>query len=460
MLNVVSTRKSILCDGSTRRDFLKVGALGLGGLALPDLLRARAAASATGQPTRNTSVVWLWLGGGASHIETFDPKMSAPAEFRSTTGAVQTNVPGIEIGGSFERMARLADKMAFIRSFAHNSSGHTGGTVWMNTGYQSSPENEQRPLHPSHGSMLSRFRGASNPSTGLPTYVRLSAALGGSGPSWLGSPYAPFSAPNGNTQGLNLAVSAERVNDRRALRQSFDSIDREVDRSGVLEGLDSYEQQAFSLIQGSAREAFDVLREDRATLALYGVNGPQPVPRAVNQPGFDQDGTANVARHLLLARRLCEAGAGLVTVAGGSWDMHGQNPRMQIEAGMRRMGTVIDHAVSAFLQDVHNRGLQNNILLVITGDFGRTPRINRNAGRDHWGTLCTLALAGGGLRMGQIVGESNPRAEAPRSMPIRPVDLMATLFHVLGMPQDLHFNNATGRPIPMIRGGRPIRELV
>jgi hypothetical protein len=436
--------------------------LGLTGLALPDLLRSRAASSAAGQTTRNTSVVWLWLNGGASHIETFDPKMTAPAEFRSTTGAIQTNVPGIEIGATFQRMARLADKLAFVRSFAHNSSGHTGGTVWMNTGYQSLPENEQRPLHPSHGSILSRFCGASNPVTGLPTYVRLSgtAALGSGGPSWLGNAYAPFLAPNGTARGLNLVISADRATDRRAMRQSFDSFNREIDRSGLAEGMDSYEQQAFSLIQGAAGQAFDVTREDRATLALYGVSGPQPVRPANNQPGADLDNIADVARHLLLARRLCEAGAGFVTVGGGNWDMHGQNPRMQIENGIRRMTPVLDHAVSAFLQDVHNRGLQDNILLVIAGDFGRTPRINNKGGRDHWGTLCPLALAGGGLKMGQVVGESNPRAEVPRSIPIRPVDLMATMFHVLGIPQDQHFTDGTGRPIPMIRGGRAIRELV
>ena len=386
--------------------------------------------------------------------------MTAPVEFRSTTGAVQTNVPGIEIGGGFEKLAKIADKMAFVRSFAHGSSGHGGGTVWMNTGYRSRPEDEQRPLHPSHGSLLSRFRGASNPATGLPTYVRLSGAMGGSGPSWLGSAYAPFSAPNGSTRGLDLVVSGERTDERRTLLRGLDAIDRQIDQSGAMEGLDSYEQQAFSLLKGASRDAFDVAREDRATLALYGVSGTQTVRPAVNQPGYDPDGLGDLARHLLLARRLCEGGAGFVTVAGGNWDLHGQNPRTQIQAGMRRMGPVLDHAISAFVQDVHNRGLQDNILLVITGDFGRTPRINSKGGRDHWGELCPLALAGGGLKMGQVVGESSPRAEVPKSIPNSPVDLMATMFHVLGIPQDLHIKDSNGRPVPMLRGGAPIRELV
>lgn len=458
MLNLVGNRTSPMCDGSTRREFLQVGALGVGGLTLANLLRARSAAAAAGKATRDTSVVWLYLNGGAPHIETFDPKMDAPVEFRSTTGAVQTNVPGIQIGGTFEKMATLADKMAFVRSLSHGATGHGHGAVWMHTGRRPQPFNELTLLHPSHGSMLARARGTSHPATGMPTYISLTNDV--YGPAWLGSANSPFHARNG-LPGRNMTaiVPEDRMNDRRSLRRAFDAIDRQVDQSGLLEGLDSFEQQAFSLIRGSAREAFDVLREDKHTLALYGVSGPQRPRLQVNQPGYNQDNVADMARHLLLARRLCEAGAGLVTVAGGNWDLHGQTPSMRVEAGVRRMGPVLDHAVSAFLQDIHNRGLQNNILLVITGDFGRAPRIDNKGGRGHWGTLCTLALAGGGLTMGQVIGESSPRAEMPKSMPIRPGDLMATMFHVLGFP-DLHLNDGSGRPVPMFPEGRPIRELV
>src|SRR5437867_793279 len=192
MLHLWGSRKGTNCDGSTRRDFLKAGVLGMGGLALSDLLRARAAASAAGRQTRNTSVVWLWLGGGPTHVETFDPKMTAPAEFRSTVGAVQTNVPGIELGGVFPKMGRVADKMAFVRSFAHRNSGHGGGTHWVMTGYDFPPaDNGQAAIKPGMGSILSRHRGATNPQNGLPTYVRLGGILG-DGPAWLGSSYAPF----------------------------------------------------------------------------------------------------------------------------------------------------------------------------------------------------------------------------------------------------------------------------
>src|SRR5712691_9353486 len=206
MFNIFGSRKGTDCDGTTRRDFLKIGALGATGLMLPDLLRARAAAQAAGRPTRNTSVVWLWLGGGPTHVETFDPKMTAPVEFRSTVGAVQTNVPGIELGGVFPRMARVADKMAFVRSFAHRNSGHGGGTHWVMTGYDYPPaDNGQPQIKPGLGSILARQRGANNEATGLPTYVRLGGTLG-DGPAWLGPAYAPFDTGGNAQNNMNLKV--------------------------------------------------------------------------------------------------------------------------------------------------------------------------------------------------------------------------------------------------------------
>ena len=435
MLNLMSNRKTPACDGGSRRDFLKAGVLGMGGLALSDLLRFRAQAAEQGRPTRNTSVVWLWLGGGPTHVETFDPKMDAPAEFRSTIGSVQTNVAGIEIGSVWEKMARVSDKMAYVRSFAHTNSGHGGGTHWVMTGYNFPPaDNGQGQVKPGLGSILSRHRGANNAQTGLPTYIRMNGILG-DGPSWLGSAYAPFDVAGNARNNMNLQVTADRLSERRTLLQSFDSLDRQVDRTGVMQGLDAFEGQAFNLLMSRARETFDVTREDPRTLDMYGSNP--------------------LARQMLMARRLCEAGVGFVTLQYGGWDMHGQ-----IADSMRRTAPAVDHAVSAFVRDVAQRGLTDDILLVITGEFGRTPRVNNSAGRDHWAPLSTLALSGGGLRMGQTVGESNARAEVPRTTPITPQDLMATVFSVLGMPQDLHYNDPTGRPTPMVNGGRPIRELV
>jgi len=434
MLNVFSSRQQTNCDGSTRRDFLKVGALGMGGLMLSDLLRARSLANTNGQPTRNTSVVWLWLGGGPTHVETFDPKMTAPAEFRSVVGAVQSNVPGIELGGVFPRMAQVADKMAFVRSFAHSNSGHGGGTHWVMTGYNFPPaDNGGGQVKPGLGAILARQRGANNPTTGLPNYVRMSSILG-DGPSWLGSAYAPFDTAGNARNNMELRITMDRLAQRRTLQQAFDTVDREIDRTGVMNGLDAFDRQAHELLLSRARETFDINREDARVREAYG--------------------NSNLGRQMLLARRLCEAGVGFVTLNYGGWDMHGN-----IAQSMRNTAPVLDRVVSAFVQDTHQRGIDRDILLVITGEFGRTPRINNNAGRDHWAPLSTLALAGGGLRMGQVVGESSSRAEVPRTRPITPQDLMATVFQVLGLPQGLHYNDPTCRPTPMINGGRPIAEL-
>ena len=210
MLNVFGTRQGTNCDGKTRRDFLKVGALGLGGLTLPGLLRARAEQAKNGKPTKSTSVVWLWLGGGPTHVETFDPKMTAPVEFRSTTGSVKTNVAGIELGGNFEKMAKIADRMAFVRSFAHRNSGHGGGTHFVMTGYDFvAADNGGGQNKPGMGAILARHRGP-NAATGLPTYVRMNGILG-DGPAWLGSPYAPFDVGGKARQNMNLQVTTDRL---------------------------------------------------------------------------------------------------------------------------------------------------------------------------------------------------------------------------------------------------------
>ncbi len=434
MFRLLGPRNGGNCDGTSRRDFLKVGALGLSGFLLPDLLRARAAARAAGKSTRSTSVVWLWLGGGPTHIETFDPKMSAPAEYRSVIGAVKTNLPGVEIGGVFPKMAAQADKWAFVRSFAHDNSGHGGGTHWVMTGYNFPPADSGQPqVKPGLGAIVARHRGPNNPASGLPTYVRL-GGIYGDGPAWLGAAYAPFDTSGSSRNNMNLSVPRERLSDRQSLLKTFDTLDRAIDKSGLVQGLDSFESQAFDLIRSKAREVFDVSREAPRTRDLYG-------------PGLGQQ--------MLLARRLCEAGAGFVTLHYGGWDMHGA-----VAQGMKQLGPHVDRACAAFVADCADRGLDRDVLLVVTGEFGRTPRINGGAGRDHWAPLSTLALAGGGLKMGQVVGESTAKAEVPKTTPIRPADLMATVFHVLGVPPDLQYRDPSGRPVSMIDGGKPIAELV
>ncbi|HLJ94994.1 MAG TPA: DUF1501 domain-containing protein [Gemmataceae bacterium] len=433
MLNLWGSRLGANCDGTTRRDFLKIGALGMGGLLLPELLRARAATTAAGLATKNRSVIWLWLGGGPTQVETFDPKMTAPVEYRSTVGAVKTNVPGIEIGGLFPKIAQVADKMAFVRSFAHTNSGHGGGTHWVMTGYDFPPaDNNQAPVKPGLGSILARMRGPNNPQTGLPTYVRINHIYG-DGPAWLGPSYAPFDSGGNARTNMNLHVTLDRLSDRRSLLKTFDTIDRSIDKSGLLHGLDSFEGQAFDLILSRAREVFDIKREDPRIRDQYG-------------PGLGEQ--------LLLARRLCEAGVGFVTIHYGGWDMHSD-----IAKSMHSTVPPLDRAVAALVEDLAIRGLDQEVLLVISGEFGRTPRINGTAGRDHWAPLSTLAFAGGGLKMGQVIGQSSEKAEVPKSRPITPQDLAATIFQVLGLPLDQHFTDPSGRPVAMIDGGKPIAEL-
>jgi uncharacterized protein (DUF1501 family) len=233
---------------------------------------------------------------------------------------------------------------------------------------------------------------------------------------------------------MNLALPQERIESRRELLDSLDTLNRRIDHSGLIQGMDQFEQQSFELVFGSAAKAFDLKAENPKTLQKYG---------------------KGLGEQLLTARRLCESGVGFVTVNYGGWDMHGQ-----IERAMKTRSPQLDQAVAAFIEDIHERGLSENILLVITGEFGRTPRINRNAGRDHWAPLSTLALSGGGLRMGQVIGESAAKVDVPQTKAITPQDLMATVFQVLGIDPGVQYLSPSGRPVYVLEDGRPIAELI
>lgn len=434
MLNVFAHSTARNCDGTARRDFLKVGALGLGTLALPDLLRARAAAKSHNRQVKDTSVVWLWLGGGPSQVETFDPKMSAPVEYRSTVGEVSTTIPGETLGGLFPQIAQNAKHFSFVRSFAHTNSGHGGGTHFVMTGYDYPfADANMPPIKPSFGSIISRYRGASHAVTGIPTYVRMNG-IDCDGAAWLGTANGPFDAGGEAKRNLNLQVELARIDGRRRLLKGLDRINREADRTGLMKGLDSFEGQAFDLVLGRSKEAFDLNREDPRLRAKYGTG---------------------LGEQMLQARRLCEVGCGFVTIHLGGWDMHGG-----IVQGLKNLCPIVDQAVATFVDDVAQRGLDKQILLVISGEFGRTPRVNQNAGRDHWAPLSTLAFAHGGLKNGRFIGESSSKAEVPRSNPISPQDLMATIFKVLGIDLGVQYDDQSGRPISMITAGKPIRELI
>jgi hypothetical protein len=422
------------CEGSSRRDFLRVGGLGLGSLTLANMLQGKAKAAEQGIGTSDKSVIWLWLGGGPTQVETFDPKMTAPSEYRSVTGEVKTVLPGVTLGGNFERIAGLADKMAFVRSFAHTNSGHSGGTHYVMTGYDNRlADNGAVADRPFLGSIMSRIRGTNHPVTGIPTYVRL-GGIYADGPAFLGTAFGPFDPAGEARRNMSLSIEQSRLSNRRAMLEGIDNVKRNIDRKGLMEGLDSFEEQAFNLILSRSQQAFDLKYED---------------PRVVDRYG------KGLGEQMLQARRLCEAGCGFVTLQHGGWDMHSN-----IKQEMDRRGPEIDRAVSALVEDLDQRGMLENVLLVISGEFGRTPKINGSSGRDHWAPLSTLAFAGGGLKMGQVVGESAEKVDVPKTTPITPQDLMATVFHVLDFDKRIQFTNQSGRPTYLIENGRPIEELI
>ena len=419
------------CEGTSRRDFMRVGGLGLTGLTLAGALRNQAMASST---RSEKSVIWLWLSGGPTHVETFDPKMTAPAEYRSMTGEVKTNIPGVTLGGHFEKMAQVADRMAFVRSFAHTNSGHSGGTHYIMTGYDNRlADNGAVSSRPGIGSIVSRMRGTNHPNTGIPTYIRLGGIFA-DGPAFLGTAYGPFDPAGEARRNMSLSVDKIRLDKRRDMLKGIDNLRRDIDRRKLINGLDSFEEQAFDLILSRSQEAFDLKYED---------------PRVVDRYG------KGLGEKLLQARRLCEAGCGFVTLNYGGWDMHGN-----LETSMSTRGPEVDRAVAALVEDLSQRGQLDDVLLVISGEFGRTPKINGNAGRDHWAPLSTLALAGGGLKMGQVVGESAEKVDVPKSRPVTPQDLMATVLSVMNIDPRTQFNNQAGRPVYMVENGRLIPELV
>lgn len=441
MLDVLGSQRSRCCDGANRRDFLRVGALGATGLTLPALLRAQANAG-TNAPDK--TVIWLFLSGGPTHYETFDPKPDNPLPFRSTVGTLQTNVAGTHIGGLFPRLAKLADKYTILRSFAHTAADHAAATHWLSTGHDHPPAANGAPqISPSFGSMVSKYRGPNHPATGMPTYVGLDHLYAG-GPSWLGAAHAPFDA-RGNAQANMIPrIALDRIQDRQTLRRTFDRLERWIDHSGMMTAMDEYEGRAVEMVRGNAREAFDLSKEDPKLRDRYG------------------KGAKKLGENLLFARRLAEANTGLITVWYGGWDSHGTNPAVNhgtIEEEMRKLAPEFDHAVSVFIEDLYDRGLDEKVLLAIVGEFGRSPHINKDGGREHWPQLGNQVLVGGGLNMGRIIGESTARGDVPKSQPISPNDLLATLFQYLGMPLDLQYTNPAGRPTRLLETGEPVAAL-
>ncbi|MFM8274619.1 MAG: DUF1501 domain-containing protein [Gemmata sp.] len=468
MLSISDTRGARTCQGASRREFLKVGGLSLLGLGLPELLAARARAASEGRTVRDKSVVLLFLQGGPSHIEFFDPKMTAPEDVRSITGEVQTKLPGVTFGSSFTKLSQLTDKITVVRSYASMNADHSYLSVTSGG----------NPMKAAMGALYARVAGANNPSTGipnsclvLPEAVEPGLKLGGNfetgviptltAPGDLGSSYAAFD-PSGGDQlkkNLQLKVSTERFEDRRKLLAGFDHLRRDLDTTGALDGADKFQQQAFDVITRGVGDAFDITREDPKTVARYDTGGlfkREDVTRWYDM----KRGTNLLGKQLLLARRLCEAGCGFVTVSDCGWDMHANENSPKQMANLDPMARQVDHAVAAFIEDVHERGLEDKILLVVTGEMGRTPRRNKNGGRDHYANLTSLLFAGGGLKMGQVIGQSDRTASQPATERYTPKNLLATVMSTVLDISEVRLKPGLGRVGNLLAEGDPIPGLL
>lgn len=445
MLTVRDVLPNRDCQGFSRRDFLRVGALGWGAWSLEQRLRwagggsTMARAGEQAGVFRDRSVVMLFLQGGPSHLEFFDPKMTAPAEIRSVTGEVATRHPGISFGGTFPRLAALADRLTVVRSYGSGNSGHSYGEV----------VSANNPMKAAASSIYARVRGTNHPATGLPSNILVLPEAVRDGlkldsnfetgalptltqPGSLGTTYAAFNPSGGGDlkRDMELAIPPERLASRRELLSQVDGMRRAVDRGPVYDRLDQYRRQAFEIVLRGVAEAFDLRREDPRTFERYDTSSLFKMEDLTRY--YDMRRATNLlGRQMLLARRLVEAGCGFVTVSDCGWDYHANGNSPKNMTGIYPMGGQVDHAVSAFIEDIHERGLSDRVLLIVTGEMGRTPRLNNNGGRDHYGEVTPLLLAGGGLRHGQIIGQTDATASRATTTPYRPDHLMATILHSL-----------------------------
>ncbi len=469
MFSVTDPRPTRDCQGYSRRDFLRVGSLGLGGLSLAGLLEQHAL-GANPDYLRGKSVVLLFMQGGAPHIEFFDPKMSAPREIRSTTGEVQTKTPGITFGGTFPKLAAMTDRFSIVRSYGSGNAGHTYGEVLSGRNGATGA---------TMSSIYSRIRGTNHPRTGLPTNMLVLPEAVKDGlkldnnfetgalptltqSGTLGATYQAFN-PSGGGQlknDMQLRVSPDKLADRRSLLYALDQLRRRTDMSRSFESLNTYQQQALDIITRGVAEAFDLSQEDPRTLEKYDTSSLFDMRELTRW--YDMRRASNqLGRQMLLARRLVEAGCGFVTVSDCGWDYHANGNSPKYMAGIHSMGHQVDHAVSAFINDLHERGLSDKVLLVVTSEMGRTPRINNNGGRDHYGELTSLLLAGGGLKMGHVIGQSDAQAARPTTEPYRPENLVATVMNTLFDVTQLRLDQSLPRDVvKLVEVGQPIGALI
>jgi len=453
---------------TSRRSFLQVGGLSLGGLALSDLIAKGGSsmpASGAGKPLTDKSVIFLFLHGGPSQIETFDPKMGAAPGVRSMTGEVQTSIPGITFGGTFPKLAKIADRLAIVRSFVTGDGNHDIKPIVSKDGSGGNL-----------GSAYASVAGGNHPGTGMPTNIALfpQSVHPKAGtmqtnfgnfltPGPFGAASVPFVPGGGGTfqKNMTLSLSQDRIGDRRALLSAFDEAKMAYDHEAG--GMDAARDKAFSMLLGGVGDAFDLTKEDPKIVAAYDTEpliNVDGINKKWNNHKHYSDNARSLGKLLLLARRLVERGAGFVTVTTNFvWDMHADQNNATMTEGMSYMAPPMDHAISAFLEDLKQRGLEDKVLLVACGEMGRTPKVNKNGGRDHWGELAPLLLAGGGLKTGQVIGQSDRDGGRPNSDPVRIRNLISTVMHTLFDVGKLRVTRGVSRELLTMTEAEPIPGL-
>lgn len=440
-------------EKANRRSFVQAGVLGVGGLGLGQCLQLQAATPPEDRK-QSTAVILFWLSGGPGHMETWDPKPKAPVEYRGPFGAIPTTIPGVQFGELMPRLAGQMDHLAILRTVNHGSGDHTKGNHWMLTGFEgpafNAPDNRiQR--RPAMGSAVSKARGPNHPA--MPAYVGIPHLRGGTDNlfhyhGYLGATHNPFivnsdpASKDFRVRNLSLpgGLTRPRLGDRLTLLDSMNQLQKENEET--ISRLDKYHQQAFGLLTSQrVRDAFDIDKESKQIRQSYGLH--------------------TFGQSALVARRLVERGVTFVTVNCVPWDHHGSANRYQTEPGSKLLIPPLDAAVAGLVADLRQRGMYKDVLVVAMGEFGRTPRMNKYAGRDHWGKTFSVLMAGGKYKMGQVVGQSADRGEDVANRPLSPQDVVSTVYHHLGINgANTYFPDRLERPMPLIADGKPIRELV
>ena len=451
MLSIAGKSAGKLCDGLARRDLLRIGALGMGGISLPRLLKAE---SLAGIQNSQKAVIMVYMAGAPPHQDLWDPKPDAPSEYRGDLGAIDTNLNGVRIGELLPKMAKIMDKCIAVRSVigapsgAHDSfmcyTGRTGSTF--------NKKGQPPGGWPSIGATLSRLMGAA--SEQIPAFVGLAPKAGhppygSSGKAgFLGIEYDPFKPSGQSMKDMVLNdISAARLDERKGLLNSFESMRRDIDKSGRMDGLDGFTRQAFDLLTTSRlANAFNLEKEPLKVRERYGKGNAKNVG----------DGAPRNNEHFLLARRLVEAGVRCVTLNYGRWDFHSDNT-----GGMRSHAPMFDQGLSALIEDLHERGMADDVTVCAWGEFGRTPKVNNNGGRDHWPKVSCALLAGGGMKTGQVIGATDSKAAEAIERPVHMGEIMATLYHNMGIdPNTTTLPDLNGRPHYLVDAHRPMPEVI